>query len=189
VQITVAESIGIENRGAFYEQTGAFRDMVVTHLFQVLGFVAMEPPTSLTARALTDEKVKVFEAMKPVNPARVVRGQYEGYRSEAGVAPDSDVETFVALEVGRRVGQPRVEPHIGRGQVGQSRLSHPSRRQGAEPAIDAADKPRVKLALRWSEWAYAIRLVHFDQAAQLRSGSGQSAACEMQAIRPGELRE
>jgi glucose-6-phosphate 1-dehydrogenase len=100
VQVDVPETLSIGSRGAFYEQTGAFRDMVVTHLFQVLGFVAMEPPTSLTARALTDEKVKVFDAMKPVNPARVVRGQYEGYRSEAGVPPDSNVETFVALEVG-----------------------------------------------------------------------------------------
>jgi glucose-6-phosphate 1-dehydrogenase len=99
VQIDVPETLSVGTRGSFYEQTGAFRDMVVTHLFQVLSFIGMEPPTSLTARALTDEKVKVFEAMKSVNPARVVRGQYEGYRNEPGVAPDSQVETFVALEV------------------------------------------------------------------------------------------
>ena len=99
VQIDVPETLSVGTRGSFYEQTGAFRDMVVTHLFQVLSFIGMEPPTSLTARALTDEKVKVFEAMKSVNPARVVRGQYDGYRKEPGVAPDSQVETFVALEV------------------------------------------------------------------------------------------
>jgi glucose-6-phosphate 1-dehydrogenase len=99
VQIDVPETLSIGTRGGFYEQTGAFRDMVVTHLFQVLGFIAMEPPTSLKARPLIAEKVKVFEAMKPLDPDRVVRGQYDGYRSEEGVAPDSQVETFVALEV------------------------------------------------------------------------------------------
>ena len=84
---------------AFYEGTGAFRDMVVTHLFQVLGFVAMEPPTSLEPKALRVEKNKVFESMQPLDPARVVRGQYDGYRDEQGVSPRSETETFVALEV------------------------------------------------------------------------------------------
>src|SRR5271165_2223200 len=97
VQIDVPETLSIEGRAEFYEQTGAFRDMVVTHLFQVLGFVAMEPPTSLSARCLRDEKVKVFDAMAPLNLAHVVRGQYDGYREEPGVASDSDTETFVAL--------------------------------------------------------------------------------------------
>jgi glucose-6-phosphate 1-dehydrogenase len=99
VQIDVPETLPVGTRGAFYEQTGAFRDMVVTHLFQVLGFVAMEPPTSLEAKALVTEKLKVFESMLPVDPHRVVRGQYEGYREEKDVAPDSQVETLVALEV------------------------------------------------------------------------------------------
>jgi glucose-6-phosphate 1-dehydrogenase len=98
VQVDVPETLGIGTRGGFYEQTGAFRDMVVTHLFQVLGFIAMEPPTSLRAKPLITEKVKVFEAMEPLDPSRVVRGQYDGYRSEQGVAPDSQVETFVAVE-------------------------------------------------------------------------------------------
>jgi glucose-6-phosphate 1-dehydrogenase len=97
VQIDVPETLSIEGRAAFYEKTGAFRDMIVTHLFQVLGFVAMEPPTSLNAKSLRDEKVKVFEALTPLDVERVVRGQYEGYRQEEGVAPDSDTETFVAL--------------------------------------------------------------------------------------------
>ena len=99
VQIDVPETLSIEGRAAFYEGTGAFRDMVVTHLFQVLGFVAMEPPTSLEAKALRVEKNKVFEAMQPLDPARVVRGQYDGYRAEPGVSPRSQTETFVALEV------------------------------------------------------------------------------------------
>jgi glucose-6-phosphate 1-dehydrogenase len=99
VQIDVPETLSIEGRAAFYEGTGAFRDMVVTHLFQVLGFVAMEPPTSLHAKTLRAEKIKVFEAMKRIDPARVVRGQYEGYRSEPGVSKRSQTETFVALEV------------------------------------------------------------------------------------------
>jgi glucose-6-phosphate 1-dehydrogenase len=95
----VPETLSIEGRASFYEGTGAFRDMVVTHLFQVLGFVAMEPPTSLDAKALRVEKNKVFEAMKPPVPGKVVRGQYEGYRAEPGVSPRSQTETFVALEV------------------------------------------------------------------------------------------
>lgn len=99
VQIDVPETLDVGSRGSFYEQTGAFRDMVVTHLFQVLGFVAMEPPTALSAKPLITEKIKVFETMRPVDPGRVVRGQYDGYRSVSGVAPDSQVETFVALEV------------------------------------------------------------------------------------------
>ena len=97
VQIDVPETLSIEGRAAFYEGTGAFRDMVVTHLFQVLGFIAMEPPTSLTAKALREEKDKVFDSLKPIDVGKVVRGQYEGYRSEEGVAPDSQTETFVAL--------------------------------------------------------------------------------------------
>ena len=97
VQIDVPETLTIEGRAGFYEETGAFRDMVVTHLFQVLGIVAMEPPTSLTAKALRDEKAKVFDSMNPIDPGHVVRGQYEGYSAEPGVAPDSGTETFVAL--------------------------------------------------------------------------------------------
>ena len=97
VQIDVPESLSIEGRAGFYEQTGAFRDMAVTHLFQLMGIVAMEPPTSLNARPLRDEMVKVFESMAPIDPEAVVRGQYDGYRGEPGVDPHSGTETFVAL--------------------------------------------------------------------------------------------
>ena len=97
VQIDVPETLSIQGRAAFYDATGAYRDMIVTHLFQVLGFVAMEPPVSLSARHLRDEKAKVFEALRPIDPGHVVRGQYRGYRSEPGVRADSDTETMVAL--------------------------------------------------------------------------------------------
>jgi glucose-6-phosphate 1-dehydrogenase len=97
VQIDVPETLSIEGRGDFYEETGAFRDMVVSHLFQVLGFLAMEQPTSLEAGPLRDEVHKVFTTLCPIDPNLVVRGQYEGYRNERGVAADSQTETFVAL--------------------------------------------------------------------------------------------
>src|SRR5215469_12030923 len=97
VQIDVPETLSIEGRADFYDKTGAYRDMIVTHLFQVLGFIAMEPPTALTAEQLRAEKAKVFDALKPIDVRHVVRGQYEGYRSEAGVAPDSQTETMVAV--------------------------------------------------------------------------------------------
>jgi glucose-6-phosphate 1-dehydrogenase len=99
VQIDVPEAISIEGRAGFFEGTGTFRDMIVTHLFQVLGFVAMEPPTSLSAKCLRDEKAKVFEALRPIDVSHVIRGQYAGYRDEPGVAPDSQTETFAALRV------------------------------------------------------------------------------------------
>ena len=96
---TYRKTLSIEGRGAFYDATGAYRDMIVTHLFQVLAFVAMEPPVSLSAKHLRDEKLKVYEALKPIDVRHVVRGQYEGYRSEPGVAPDSQTETMVAVRV------------------------------------------------------------------------------------------
>ncbi len=99
VQVDVPETLSIEGRADFYDKTGAFRDMVVTHLLQVLGFVAMEPPTTLNAQQLRAEKLKVFDALKPIDVRHVVRGQYDGYRAEKGVAPDSQTETMVALRV------------------------------------------------------------------------------------------
>ncbi|WP_407669315.1 glucose-6-phosphate dehydrogenase [Ornithinimicrobium avium] len=97
VQIDIPETLGLERRAGFYEATGAYKDMVVTHLFQVLAFVAMEPPTALEPTAIGEEKNKVFRSMLPLDPARVVRGQYVGYLDEEGVARDSDTETFIAL--------------------------------------------------------------------------------------------
>ncbi|MCE1175378.1 MAG: glucose-6-phosphate dehydrogenase [Propionibacteriales bacterium] len=98
VQITMAEDFGVESRGAFYEEVGAIRDVVQNHMLQVLAMVAMEPPSGRGTEGLRDEKVKVLRAMPPILPADVVRGQYEGYRNETGVKPDSTTETFVALK-------------------------------------------------------------------------------------------
>lgn len=98
VQITMAEDFGVESRGAFYEEVGAIRDVVQNHMLQVLAMVAMEPPSGRGTEGLRDEKVKVLRAMPPIKPEDVVRGQYEGYRNEKGVAPDSTTETFVALK-------------------------------------------------------------------------------------------
>jgi len=109
VQITAAESIGIEGRGSFYEQVGVLRDVVQNHVLQLLSVVAMEPPHSMAANAIRDEKAKVFHAMRPIDPATPVRGQYvggmvggdgvPGYRQEPGVSPGSDVETYFAAKV------------------------------------------------------------------------------------------
>jgi len=98
VQIDVPETLSLGKRSAFYESTGAYRDMVVTHLFQILGFMAMEPPTHLAPKPISEEKNKVFRSMLPIQPTDVVRGQYIGYRGEEGVAPESDTETFIALK-------------------------------------------------------------------------------------------
>ena len=98
VQIDVPETLGLGKRAGFYEATGAFRDMVVTHLFQILAFMAMEPPTSLEPIPISEEKNKVFRSMLPIQPADVVRGQYTGYRAEEGVNPESETETFIALK-------------------------------------------------------------------------------------------
>jgi glucose-6-phosphate 1-dehydrogenase len=98
VQIDVPETLGLGRRSGFYEQTGAYRDMVVTHLFQILAFMAMEPPTALEPAPISEEKNKVFRSMLPIQPADVVRGQYAGYRDEDGVDPESETETFIALK-------------------------------------------------------------------------------------------
>jgi len=98
IQIDVPETLGLGKRVGFYEQTGAYRDMVVTHLFQILAFIAMEPPTALEPAPISEEKNKVFRSMLPIQPADVVRGQYSGYRSEEGVDPQSETETFIALK-------------------------------------------------------------------------------------------
>jgi glucose-6-phosphate 1-dehydrogenase len=98
VQIDVPETLGLGKRAAFYEQTGAYRDMVVTHLFQILAFMAMEAPTHLAPKPISEEKNKVFRSMLPIQPSDVVRGQYTGYRAEDGCSAESDTETFIALK-------------------------------------------------------------------------------------------
>jgi glucose-6-phosphate 1-dehydrogenase len=99
VQITMAEDFGVQGRGAFYDETGTIRDVVQNHLFQVLANLAMEPPVRTDSESIRDEKVKVLKAIPPVEAKNLVRGQFRGYRQEAGVAPDSKVETFAALRL------------------------------------------------------------------------------------------
>src|SRR5437660_735586 len=99
VQITMAENFGVQGRGAFYDQTGAIRDVIQNHLFQVLSNLAMEPPVRTDSESIRDEKVKVLMAIPPLREQNVIRGQFRGYRTERGVAPDSQVETFAALRL------------------------------------------------------------------------------------------
>ena len=99
VQITMAETLGVETRGAFYEEAGAIRDVIQNHLLQVVAVLAMEPPLLTYPDSVRDEKVKLFRAIRPLSPQDLVRGQYAGYRQEKGVAPDSTVETFAAVRL------------------------------------------------------------------------------------------
>jgi glucose-6-phosphate 1-dehydrogenase len=99
VQITMAEDFGVQGRGTFYDETGTIRDVVQNHLFQVLTNLAMEPPVRTDSESIRDEKVKVLKAMPPIEAKHLVRGQFRGYRTEHGVAPNSQVETFAALQL------------------------------------------------------------------------------------------
>ncbi len=99
VQVTVSETFGVDGRGAFYESAGCLRDVIQNHLFQIVALLAMEPPAYQGYGAVHSEKAKVFQAMRPLHPDDVVRGQYAGYRKEPGVASRSDVETFCALRL------------------------------------------------------------------------------------------
>ena len=97
VQITMAEEFGVQGRGSFYEEVGAIRDVVQNHLLQVTALLAMDPPTGHEPTAMQAEKLRLFRAMRPLDPKEVVRGQFKGYRDEPGVAKDSQIETFAAL--------------------------------------------------------------------------------------------
>jgi glucose-6-phosphate 1-dehydrogenase len=99
VQITMAEKMGMNGRGKFYEETGAIRDVMQNHLLQILAFLTLEPPVNSAGESLRDEKVKVLKSIRPAKPENVVRGQFRGYRQEKGVAPDSKVETFAAMRL------------------------------------------------------------------------------------------
>ena len=99
VQITLSEDFGVEKRGAFYETAGCLRDVIENHLFQIAALLAMEPPAYQGFGAVQTEKAKVFQAMRPLRPGDMVRGQYEGYRDEPDVAKDFDVETFCAVRL------------------------------------------------------------------------------------------
>lgn len=99
VQVTMAENFGIQGRGAFYDATGAIRDVIQNHFFQVIANFAMEPPARRDSESIRDEKVKVLKAIPPLEAKNVIRGQFRGFKSEAGVAPKSNTETFAALRL------------------------------------------------------------------------------------------
>jgi glucose-6-phosphate 1-dehydrogenase len=99
VHITMAESFGVEGRGGFYEETGVIRDVVQNHLLQIVGYLAMEPPSSAWREALRDEQAKVLRTIRPLSPAEIVLGQFRGYRGQAGVGKNSNVPTYAALDL------------------------------------------------------------------------------------------
>jgi glucose-6-phosphate 1-dehydrogenase len=99
IQITMAESFGVSGRGKFYEETGVIRDVIQNHLLQVVGFLTMEPPTAAYGEAIRDEQAKVLRSIPPLDPTALVLGQFDGYRDEDGVAPDSKVPTYAAIEL------------------------------------------------------------------------------------------
>ncbi|HJQ04359.1 MAG TPA: glucose-6-phosphate dehydrogenase [Nocardioides sp.] len=166
VQIDVPEKLTIEGRGAFYEGTGCLRDMVTTHLCQLLGFVAIEDPHAFREGAIRAAKAAAFAAVRPLDPQRVVFGQYDGYRDEPDVAPDSDVETFVAIEAwidnDRWRGVPfylRTGKALAAGQRTITlRFSDPrhqwlkpatsTRREPNELVIELSDEPKIAIDVR-----------------------------------------
>ncbi|GAA3220497.1 glucose-6-phosphate dehydrogenase [Pseudonocardia petroleophila] len=164
VQIDVPEEIGIEGRASFMESTGTFRDMISTHLFQLLGFVALEPPVVLDADALHEEKAKVFRAIRPLDPERVVFGQYAGYRDEEGVDDDSDVETFVAIEAhidnwrwkgvpfllrtGKSMGATRRTITLGFREPPLAMFAGETDGAPNELVLELTDEPRISLDIR-----------------------------------------
>jgi glucose-6-phosphate 1-dehydrogenase len=167
VQIDVPEELDIQGRAGFYEQTGAFRDMVVTHLLQILGIVALEPPSRIQSDPLHLERTKLFDSLRPLDPERTVFGQYEGYRDEHGVADDSEVETFVALEVrvdtwrwsgvpfylrtGKAMADGRRTVTIGFAEAPLSLFPNHSRDERPRPSeivFELSDDPRVSVEVQ-----------------------------------------
>ena len=142
VQITMAESFGVEDRGHFYDPVGALRDVVVNHLMQVVAGAAIEPPASSDAATLKDTMFALFRAIPDADPARYVRGQYDGYRDIDGVAADSTTETYAALQTRGRelalVGRAVLHPHR------QGPPDHPDR---ATARLQAPSAPRLRARL------------------------------------------
>jgi glucose-6-phosphate 1-dehydrogenase len=155
VQVTMAESFGVEGRGGFYNSVGAIRDVVQNHLLEVVALLAMEPPIDSAADALRDEKVKVLKAIEPMDATSLVRGQYRGYTQEDGVDPDSNVETFAAcrLEVDswRWAGVPffvRAGKRLARSEVlATAELRCPPKRFFAGSSIDGPEPNLVTFRL------------------------------------------
>ncbi|MDF9715195.1 glucose-6-phosphate dehydrogenase [Nocardioides sp. ChNu-153] len=192
VQIDVPESLSIEGRASFYESTGALRDMISTHLFQLLGFVAMEDPGAFEADAVRDAKSALFRAIRPLDPAKVVLGQYAGYRDEEDVADDSDVETFVAAEVCVDNERWRDVPFLLR--TGKSlaegrrtitlRFRDPESSMFAAPAcgnelvLELTDEPRITVDVRAKRPGRDFDITIATMELQVHGDGGESFALE-----------
>jgi glucose-6-phosphate 1-dehydrogenase len=153
VQITMAESFGVRGRGKFYEEVGALRDVLQNHLLQVLALLTMEPPSSAAGPAIEAAKVRLLEAVRPLGPDDVVRGQYDRYRGEPGVAPDSRVETYVAARLAidnpRWHGVPALI-RTGKCLAGTVTEVHVTFKPPALPLFDSATAPVNELRFRLS---------------------------------------
>ncbi len=173
VQITMAESFGVEGRGAFYEEVGALRDVVQNHMLQVAALLAMEHPVGAHADAIRDEKVKVFRTMASIDPDAIVRGQYEGYRSEDGVRSDSDIETYVAVAL-------RIESHRWAGVPFLIRAGKRLRTTALEAVIEFREPPPLLFAARDTPPPHPNHI-------RLRLGGGaEGIEVSLQAKVPGE---
>ncbi len=173
VQITMAESFGVEGRGKFYEEVGALRDVLQNHLLQVVALLAMEPPVGTGPEDVRDEKVKVFRAIRPLDPAFVVRGQYRGYRDEEGVARDSAVETFVAARL-------EIDSWRWAGVPFYLRAGKRLRTTALEAVIELRQPPRLLFAQP------DARPPHPDHIRFRLSGGGEGVTVTMKAKVPGE---
>ena len=161
----------MQGRGRFYDETGAIRDVVQNHLLQVVGMLAMEPPSAMYHEAVRDEHVKVLRSIQPVDPAHLVRGQFDGYRQEPGVAPDSDVETYAALAArgrlvalgGRAVADSRRQESAGHGDRSPGSLQstaadpHLPRLRPTTCASDSAPRSRSGSVRARSDWDFTRR--------------------------------
>jgi len=173
VQITMAESFGVEGRGKFYEEVGALRDILQNHVLQVVALLAMEPPVGTGPEDIRDEKVKVFRAIRPLDPASVVRGQYRGYRDEEGVARDSAVETYVAARI-------EIDSWRWAGVPFYVRTGKRLRTTALEAVIELRQPPRLLFA------APDARPPHPDHIRFRLSGGGEGVTVTMKAKVPGE---
>lgn len=173
IQITMAESFGVSGRGKFYEETGVIRDVIQNHLLQVVGFLTMEPPTSAYAEAIRDEQAKVLRSIPPLDPSHMVVGQFEGYRREEGVAPDSRVPTYAAMQL-------RVDSWRWAGVPIFVRAGKSLARTATEVLVEFQSPPRV---------VFKESLPAMGNYVRFRLGPDVSIALGVSAKRPGEAME
>lgn len=173
IQITMAESFGVSGRGKFYEETGVIRDVIQNHLLQVVGFLTMEPPTSAYAEAIRDEQAKVLRSIPPLDPSHMVVGQFEGYRREEGVAPDSRVPTYAAMQL-------RVDSWRWAGVPIFVRAGKSLARTATEVLVEFQSPPRV---------VFKEALPAMGNYVRFRLGPDVSIALGVSAKRPGEAME